>query len=134
MKKIIVLMITVWILVSGFSVLAESNIDIGMGVVHLNTKDDYLNLKQHFSSKVWIAEFQVLLDERKNWLNTGKLAKGEAGVIDETHKVIELKDEITNEVKERYQYKYQEDPNCKLSRLGFTVEEVEEILKTQGPK
>ena len=129
MKKVVVLMIAVWVLFSGFSVLAESNIDIETGVVHLNTKADYLNFKQHFPPEVWEPEFQALLDGRKNWLNTGKLAEEQAGVVDDTHKVIELKDDITNKVKERYQYKYQEDPNCKLFRLGFTVEEVEENIK-----
>lgn len=102
-------------------------IDVKYGVPALNTKTDYFYIKEHFSDEVWRPKFQSLLDNKMNWLNTGKLADGEDGITDDTHKIIENKNE-EGVVVERYQYEYKEDSNCRLFKLGFTVQEVEGIL------
>ena len=56
----------------------------------------------------------------------GKLADGETGITDATHRVTEVKDMATGQITERYQEEYKEDPNCTLSMLGITVAEAEE--------
>lgn len=92
-----------------------------------NTKQDYLYVKEHFPREQWLPHFQALLDTRMAWLNVGKLESPEQGITDETHKVVKVGGEDGMPV-EYYQYEYKEDPNCRLLRLGFTVEEVEQII------
>ena len=59
---------------------------------------------------------------------TSKLATGDVGITDATHKVEELTDE-SDVVSERYQYEFMEDPNGELYRLGYSnAAEVESIL------
>jgi len=74
------------------------------------------------------------LTEVKKWQVTGKLKDGETGKASDTHKVVEVKDQVTKEVKERYQHEYKDDPNCELFKLGFTVKETEDILAGKGVK
>lgn len=94
---------------------------------HLNTRYDVEYCLQNFpeDTKVFLTQ---KLAEVKQWLMTSKLADEDIGITDETHKVVEVQDTITKEVKERYQYEYKDDPNCELFRLGYTVEEAEGIL------
>jgi hypothetical protein len=114
----------------------------------------YFNIKQDVFNALAVypeetkAYLQKLLDERFNWLpaktekqdfyidgkamsfnSAKKMSKGEIAVIDDTHREVEIKDDRTKEVTERYQEEYKEDPNCKLFRLGFTVKEVQELIK-----
>lgn len=91
----------------------------------LNSKFDYEYIRQNFPREQWEPVYRALLDERLQWFCIGKIHDGEEDVEDETHKI------ITTEQDERYQYELREDPNCSLLRLGFTVEEVEEILKQE---
>lgn len=100
---------------------------------HLNTRYDVEYCLEHYpaETKAFLAK---KLTEVKQWQVTGKLTEGDAGITDETHKVVEVQDTITKEVKERYQYEYKDDPNCELFKLGFTVKEAEAILKTEGKK
>lgn len=88
---------------------------------HLNTKQDYLNCLEKFPDETK-AELQRLLDNRFVWTDTAVLAAGEAGVTDDTHRVIKTDDgNIQQELKE--------DTCSELIRLGFTVAEIEEMLK-----
>jgi len=91
-----------------------------------NTKKDV-----QFSLECWPEQtkdaLQKFLGNRFEWLIEKKLADGESGVEDETHRVREVTDEDGN-VAERYQMVWAEDPNARLFRLGFTVKEVEELL------
>ena len=98
---------------------------------HLNTRYDVEYCLQNYpeEARAFLAQ---KLAEVKQWQATGKLAAGDAGITDETHKVVEVKDQATQEVKERYQYEYKDDPNCELFRLEYTREEVEGILATSG--
>jgi hypothetical protein len=113
---------------------------------YFNTKQDVLNVIAVYPVETK-AFLKRCLDERFSWLpsktkkqeflvagkkasfsSAQKMAKGEKSVIDATHRVVEIKDEATKEVTERYQEEYREDPNCQLFRLGFTVDEVEKLL------
>lgn len=94
---------------------------------HLNSKVDYLYVKDNFPRKEWAEKFQNLLDERMQWFNIGKLDKKEDGITDDTHKIIENQEQ-GEQLAEYYQYELKEDQNCQLYKLGFTVKEVESIL------
>jgi hypothetical protein len=102
---------------------------------HLNTKQDFLNLKDDYSDQV-LAVLERLLDDRMQWLNIRTLGEKDQGVEDETHMVIGMEQEIiTGEdgaIAERYQYEYTEDPNARLFRLGFGVEEAEKFIMSIG--
>lgn len=88
---------------------------------NLETKADYLYVKDFFDKKAWLPDYQALLDNRLVWFNVGKLDTVETGITDELHEVRKI-DEIY------YQYEYKEDPDCKLFKMGFTVDEVEKII------
>jgi len=100
---------------------------------HYNTRFDVDYCLEHYpaETKAFLAK---KLTEVKQWQVTGKLKDGETGTTSDTHKVVEVKDQVTKEVKERYQHEYKDDPNCELFKLGFTVKEAEAILKTEGKK
>lgn len=70
---------------------------------------------------------QRLRDNRETWLIDHKMSLDEDGVEDDTHKVTEIYDENDN-LDEKYQMVWDEDPNARLFRLGYTVEEVDNIL------
>ena len=97
---------------------------------HLNTRYDVDYCLEHYheETKAFLAK---KLTEVKKWQVTGKLKDGETGKTSDTHKVVEVQDTITKEVKERYQHEYKDDPNCELFKLGFTVKEVEALLKKE---
>ena len=96
-----------------------------------NTRFDVEYCLEHYpeEAKAFLTQ---KLTEVKQWLVTGKLKDGETGKTSDTHKVVEVQDTITKEVKERYQHEYKDDPNCKLFKLGFTVKEAEDILAGKG--
>jgi len=86
-----------------------------------NTKQDYFNYLTVQPEETKKA-LQLLLDTRYIWQTTAVLAEAAAGVTDDTHRVI-------GEEPERMQQELIEDENAQLFRLGFTVAEIEEILK-----
>lgn len=90
----------------------------------LNTKEDYEFVRANFPKEQWASDFKALLNERYEWFNLGEI-EGE-GVTDDTHKVVE--DKRDDETVVRYQYEYKENENARIYRLGYTVEEVENIL------
>lgn len=94
---------------------------------YFNTKQDVLNVIEEYPSETK-AFVKKCLDERKGWITTEKLADGAAGVTDETHRVAECKDDASGQVTERYQEEFKDDPNCKLFRLKFTVEEAQALI------
>lgn len=85
-----------------------------------NTQQDYFNYLNLYPEETKKA-LQLLLATRFSWQTTGILAEGAEGVVDETHRVI-------GEEPERMQQALVEDPNAKIFVLGFTVEQVKEIL------
>jgi hypothetical protein len=94
---------------------------------HLNSKDDYLYVKDNFPAEQWKPAFQELLNDRLQWFNTGTIATGQIGVTDSTHKIVTV-EAMGDMPAANYQYELKEDPNCDLLRLGFTVAEVQAIL------
>lgn len=93
----------------------------------LNSKFDYEFIRENFPIEKWRPAFQDLLDERMQWFNMGKIDSPEKGITDKTHKVIE-NPASDDRPAEYYQYELREDPACKMFRLGFTADEVNEVL------
>jgi glycogen synthase len=89
---------------------------------HLNTKQDYEYVRNHFPKRKWRKDFEALLEGEKAFQVTKTLADGEKGVEDETHKVIESDDEIV-------QMELKTDENSKMKRIGFSHGEIEKILR-----
>lgn len=89
---------------------------------HLNTKEDYLYAKDNYDRTYWEPYFQNLLDTRYDWF---AITEDEYIEDDENYKKVE------DEQNERtdYFFIYKENENAPIYRLGFTVEEVESILK-----
>ena len=85
---------------------------------YINSMGDIDNLKQEYPQEL-AAWLQDIYDYKDVWLMTSKLDDGDTGVTDDTHKVVESTDPETNEVTERYQYEFLEDPNGTIFRLGF---------------
>lgn len=92
---------------------------------HLNTKQDYLNCINEFPQETK-NELQRLLDSRFVWVETAVLEDEEQGIIDDTHDIIKIMTEPGEPIIQR---ELIEDTNSELVRLGFTVEEVREMLK-----
>jgi len=78
------------------------------------------------------AMLQKLLDGRFSWISVRKLADGEAGQDDDTHRVITQGGSMGaggNEgLEERWQQELREDPNAFIFMIGLTVEKVENYL------
>ena len=94
---------------------------------HLNTKKDFLYVKEHFPKEMWIGDFKALLSDMRNWFFEKELSSKEEGIEDDTHKVVEMEDMDKNITYS--QYVYQVNPQCRLFKLGFTEEEVQELIK-----
>jgi retron-type reverse transcriptase len=73
------------------------------------------------------AFLRTCLDEVNQWFDLGPVDP-EKGITDKTHKVVEEKG-MGEEPPTYRQYELREDPNCKIFRLGFTVEEVRAIVR-----
>ncbi len=86
----------------------------------INTKQDCMNLLSVYPDK--IKEYlSRLVNDRFIWRNTGDLPSGVAGIQDDTHKVVAAGSSFM-------QYEKIEDCNCKLYRIGFSLEEAEGII------
>lgn len=87
---------------------------------HLNSKQDYLNCLGIFPEETK-KDLQRLLNDRFVWTDT-EVLEDATGITDDTHRVIDTEDV-------RIQQELREDEHAEIYRLGFTVEEVEELLK-----
>lgn len=86
---------------------------------YLNTKEDYLYVKDNFDKSYWEPYFQNLLDTRYDWFAISE----DEYIEDDNHK------KVVDEQEGRIDYfEYRENENALIYRLGFTVEEVEDIL------
>ena len=92
----------------------------------LNTKVDYDYVRQNFPKEFWVPQWQALLDTRKDWFFERYLDEGEAVTPDATIKVIEPQENSSE--KRRSLYVLKDNPTSKLSKLGFTVEEVQAAI------
>ena len=103
---------------------------------HLNTKADYIYVKENFKKELWEKDFQNLLDTRMDWFFVKNLNSQEEGLNDSTHKVVENKSEELDKdgkliEKVTYsQFELKENPQCKLNLIGFTADEVLKILNS----
>ena len=95
---------------------------------HINTRADVEHLLQLYPGQMK-AKLKEWLEGRYSWLPVRKLSDGETGQVDDMHRVVEVKGDMTSEITERYQEAFQEDPNCYLFRLGISVQEAEVMLK-----
>ena len=83
-----------------------------------------MNLMGEYPEKT--KEFlQRCLNDRMQWMTSGSIESGD-GITDETHRVVE--NDVPGGGIKRHQQEYMEDSNCRLFRLGFTVEEAESLL------
>lgn len=95
----------------------------------LSTKEDYLYVKENFERSQWERDFQNLLDTRNEWFDVEEVESLEAGVTDETHRVIVLEEESDDGAKQIFmQQELRFSENCPMVRLGFTEEEVRAAL------
>lgn len=99
---------------------------------NLNTKADYLYVKDNFDKSFWEKDFRDLIESSKDWFFVSYFSNKEDGIEDTTHKFTENKsmDNESVEVgKEFSQYEYKLNPYSKLVTLGFTEEEILSYLK-----
>lgn len=89
----------------------------------INSKQDVINLLPEYPSET--KQFlQGLLDSKDNWFFVADIAENE-GINDATHKVVEnTKDDVTTYAK----YELKEDEKAYIFKLGFTVDEVKELI------
>lgn len=95
---------------------------------HWNTKKDVM-VALGLEPGQTKSYLQIFVDNIEKWMLDRKLEDGDPGITDETHKIKEILDDETQEVVERYQLEFKEDPNCKLYRLGFTKQEALDICE-----
>ena len=89
----------------------------------ISTQTDVQNLFQLYPDET--REYlQKLLDTRFVWRSTGAITEGTAGVQDATHRVMRTESGLE-------QFELVEDENAKIFRMGFSVAEVEEMLKNE---
>ena len=89
----------------------------------ISTKTDVQNLFQLYPDET--REYlQKLLDTRFVWRSTGAITEGASGIQDATHRVMRTESGLE-------QFELVEDENAKIFRMGFSVAEVEEMLKNE---
>lgn len=92
---------------------------------NLNTREDYEYVRANFTAEEWKPEWQALLDTMSDYFFVKTLEEGEEAPEGDGYKVQESEqDGVTT----RSLYQLQENPACKLLRLGFTKAEVKEAL------
>lgn len=97
---------------------------------HLNTKQDYLNMLE-IDKKETVRRLKELLDSRYIWIENKELEDGEEGIEDETHQVREypIPQEGGHVAYKKFQYELKESEYATIFRLGFNVEEVEQLVR-----
>ncbi|MCZ2158815.1 hypothetical protein NPX99_05965 [Bartonella sp. 220] len=100
---------------------------------HLNSKEDYLNMLDYDKAET-VRRLEQLLETRFHWVCVKELGEGEEGIEDERHSVHVVMEMAAlgahgKSVEKRYQYELQESEYSPLRSLGFSVEEVEQLIK-----
>lgn len=90
----------------------------------LNTKNDYMYIKNVAPASVWKPKFKALLDSATAMYPIGEVGGNGDWLNDDTYQVVEIDGKC-------YQYEKRINENAKLFRIGFTVEEVESILQEE---
>ena len=94
------------------------------------TKQDFLNGIATYPEETK-AELRSLIAGRFEFVSTGELSEGEDGIEDENHQVItsnETDQKTGEQVQKRIQLEKRESDNARLFRLGFTLEEAEQLV------
>ena len=89
----------------------------------ITTKNDIQNLLQLYPDETREV-LRQLLDTRFVWRSTGAITDGAAGIQDSSHRVMRTESGLE-------QFELVEDENAKIFRMGFSVAEVEEMLKNE---
>lgn len=89
----------------------------------LATKSDYEFVRQNFPKDLWEKDFNNLLETQYNWFFTKVLEDNEEVEQNFVQKIV-----IDPQTGVRSLYIWKQDPNCKLLQLGFTEQEVINIL------
>ena len=127
-KLIIMLFISNCLLIPIVSISAQVQIRTLDQIKWLNTRADYEYVRANYPEEIWRPRFQILLDEREQWINIGKLNQKANGVTIANQKKI-ITSKRNDSIEEYYQYEFKIDPNSKMKRLGFTLVEVQVILQ-----
>ena len=98
----------------------------GIIPLKLNKKADYYFAMTILPKEQYKALFQELLDNATDWINVGQLSYGQIGVTDATHKVVSVTQ--YNGTTISYQYSLQNNPKSQLFNLGFSIQEVRNIV------
>lgn len=94
----------------------------------ISTKYDVENLKSTFPKETK-AFLESLMNDRFIWVTTGELTNQESGITDDTHRVIEVKDNETEAIGYAQQ-ELVEDKNARIFRMGYTLEDVEILIES----
>lgn len=89
----------------------------------LATKSDYEFVRQNFPKDLWEKDFNNLLETQYNWFFTKVLEDNEEIEQNFVQKIV-----IDPQTGVRSLYIWKQDPNCKLLQLGYTEQEVINIL------
>nr|DAX80550.1 MAG TPA: HORMA domain protein [Bacteriophage sp.] len=101
---------------------------------HMNSKYDYLYMRDNFPEEVWRPYWQSILDESKVWIDIGEIDAAD-GVTDATHRIETFTLNDNGEEKSStHQYELRTDPSSDMIRLGFTEEEVRQALLQDNKK
>jgi len=94
----------------------------------ISTKNDVENLKALFPKETK-AFLEVLKDDRFIWIDKGLVT--DEGVTDSTHRVdnVQVTDANGEVSTEKHQFELIEDSNARIFRMGYTVNQVEEIIE-----
>ena len=94
---------------------------------HLNTKEDYIYVKENFPESQWRPCWESLIPDSKRAFFVGNLKDRASGVEDDTHYIVESREQDGDEVTYT-QYEIKDDPSSDFFRLGFTKKEIEAAL------
>ena len=105
---------------------------------NLNTKYDFEYVREHLdelggeTAKAQLkAEYQALIEGSTCWYPDKELASEAEGVTDDTHKVISEQVGTGDEAITKYrQMVCRTNEDAKIFRIGFTVSEVENLIKS----
>lgn len=105
---------------------------------NLNTKYDFDYVREHLdelggdtAKEKLKAEYQALIDGSTCWYTGEEVASVEAGVTDDTHKVVTETEGVGDDAKTKYvQMVLKTNEDAKIFRLGYSVAEVENLIAT----
>lgn len=96
------------------------------------TKHDVNNLKGIFPNETKTF-LETLRDDRFVWIDSGVLQTESEGLTDDTHRVTEVQTNPTTEgeepTKELHQLTLVEDKNARVYRMGYTLNEINELIE-----